>query len=107
MNFDFSSRYYSWIYGGDGGVKLVKFFINICNFLKNFHDPRASNNIDIKVGLLSEIQKRNKIKPKRFDDEVILAYYDVAFIFVIYCRFGAIGKPESRCNSCFFINNYL
>ena len=79
---------------------LVKFLINI-----NFHNLRTSNDTDMKLGLLSEIQKRNTKKPKSFDGDVILANHDVAVIFLTYCRFGAIGKPEPIRNSYFFINN--
>ena len=62
-----------------GGQNLVKSPMN-----KNCHNSRTSNDIDIKLGTLSKLEKRSTIKSKEFDDDVILTNYDPIIIFLIY-----------------------
>ena len=38
----------------------------------------------MKLGKLSKLEKRKEIKSKSFDDDFILANYDVIIIFLIY-----------------------
>ena len=46
----------------------------------------------MKFGSITEIDKRNKISSKKFDDSVKSANCDVIVIFLIYGQFG----PASR-----------
>ena len=47
----------------------------------------------MKLGAVTKLDKRNKTTSKKFDDDVILANWDVIVIFLIYGQFGAIWKP--------------
>ena len=51
---------------------------------KNCYNSRTSNDIDIKLGTLSQLEKKSTIKSKEFDDDVILTNYDPIIIFLIY-----------------------
>ena len=79
-----------------GGQDLVK-----SSLYKNCHNSRNSNDTDSKLGTLSKLEKRNTIKSKEFDNDVILTNYDAIIIFLIYERFGEIGQQEPRCNAYF------
>ena len=59
----------------------------------------------MKLGTLFILEKRNTINSKRFGDDFILANFDVIVILLIYCQFGAMGKPEFGCGSYFFVND--
>ena len=54
----------------------------------------------MKLGLVTKLDKRNKITAKRFDDTVMSENCDVIVIFSIYGQFGAIHKPDSNCRVC-------
>ena len=59
-------------------------------------------------GSLSKVEKRNVIKSKKCDNDILSAHYDVIFIFLIYDQFGAIRKLDAGCkihNIQFFMNN--
>ena len=59
---------------------------------------------------VTKLDKRNKILPKIFDEDIMLANCDVIVIFFIYGQFGAIQKPDSGCIVCkiyIFINSNL
>ena len=76
----------------------------------NCHNSRTSDDIDVKLGPVTKLDKRNKIRSKKFDDDVMSANSDVIVIFPIYGQFGAIRKPDSGCIACkiyIFINNNL
>ena len=45
----------------------------------------------MKLAPVTKLDKRNKITPKKFDDDVI---------FPIYDQFGAIRKPDSGRIAC-------
>ena len=49
----------------------------------------------MKLGAVTKLDKRNKTTPKKFDDNVMSANYDVIVIFPIYVQFGAILKWDS------------
>ena len=59
---------------------------------KNCHNPRTSNYVDIKLGSLTKLDKRNTAVSEIFDDDVVSGNYDP----LVYGRFGAIQKPASR-----------
>ena len=63
---------------------------------KNCHNPRTSNYIDIKLGSLTKLDKRDTAVSEIFDDNVVSGNYDPPVIFRVYGRFGAIQKPASR-----------
>ena len=62
-----------------GGQDLVKYPMN-----KNFRNSRTSNDIHIKLGTLSKLEKKSTIKSKELDDDVILTNYDPIITFLIY-----------------------
>ena len=59
---------------------------------KNCHNPRTSNYVDIKLGSLTKLDKRNTAVSEIFDDDVVSGNYDP----LVYGQFGAIQKPASR-----------
>ena len=64
----------------------------------------------MKLEPVTKLDKRNKITPKKFDDNVMSTNCDVIFIFAIYGQFGAIWKPYSGsivCKTYIFINDNL
>ena len=63
---------------------------------KNCHSSATSNDINMKLRPLSQIEKRNTVISKKFDDEVISVKYDVIFIFPMYGAFAAVRKPDTR-----------
>ena len=66
------------------------------SFIKNnCHNSRTSDDIDMKLGPVTKLDKSNKTKWKKFDDDVMLENCDVIVIFSIYGQFGAIPKPDS------------
>ena len=77
---------------------------------ENCHNFRTSNDIDMKLGPVTKVDRRNKIMPKKFDDDVMLTNFDVIVIFPIYDQFGAIRNPDSGrifCETYIFINRNL
>ena len=61
---------------------------------RNCHNSRTSDDIDMKLGPVTKLGKRNKITSKRFDDDVMSKNHDFAAICPIYSQFGAIRKPD-------------
>ena len=43
---------------------------------KNCHNPRTSNYVDIKLGSLTKLDKRNTAVSEIFDDDVVPGNYD-------------------------------
>ena len=86
----------------DGGMS--DFWISDQSLIKkNCHNPRTSNDICMKLGTVTKIDKRNKIPSKKFSGDVIV-------IFAIYGKFGAIQKSNSGCmvnKTYVFINSKL
>ena len=91
----------------DGGISYLR--ISAQSLLKeNCHNSRTSDDIDMKLGPVTKIDKRNKAtsKKKKNDDDIIPANCDVIVIFQIYGQFGAIQKPDSGrivCKTYIFI----
>ena len=86
---------------GISGQSLIKL---------NYHNSRTSNDIDMKLGPVTKLDKGNKITSKKFDDDVMSVNFDVIVIFPIYGQSGAIRKPVSRrivCKAYIFINSNL
>ena len=64
----------------------------------------------MKLGPVTKLEKRNKTKSKKNEDDVMLANCDVFGIFPIYGQFRTIWKPDSRhivCKTYIFINSNL
>ena len=51
----------------------------------------------MKVGPVIKLDKRNKTKLKKIDDDVMSSNCEVIAIFPIYGQFAAIWKPDSGC----------
>ena len=51
---------------------------------ENCHNSRTSDDIDMKLGPVTKLDKRNKITSKKIDNDVMLANCDVIVIFPIY-----------------------
>ena len=52
---------------------------------ENFHNSRTSNDIDMKLGLVTKLDKRTL---KKFDNDLMSTNYDVIVIFPVYGQFG-------------------
>ena len=77
---------------------------------KHWHNSRTSNNIDMKLGPVTKLDKRNTATSKKFDDVAMSANCNKIVIFSIYGGFGAILKPDSglmACNSYIFVISNL
>ena len=76
----------------DGGIS--DFRISGQSLIKESCDnPRTSNDIDIKLGPVRKLDKRNTATSKKFDDNVVSANCDVIVIFPIY---GHLEQSDSR-----------
>ena len=89
----------------DGGISY--FWISGQSFIKeNYHNSRTSVDIDMKLELVTKLEKGNKGKSKLFDHNAILANCDVIGIFPIYGQFEVIWKMDSGgivCKTYIFI----
>ena len=73
----------------DGGIS--DFRISGQRIIKgNCHNSRTSGDIDIKIGTVTKLDKKNKKKLKKFNNDVILGNCDIITNFPIYGQFGAI-----------------
>ena len=50
---------------------------------KNCHSPRISSDIDIELGPLTKLTKKNTKTSKSIDDDVMSANYNITTIFLI------------------------
>ena len=67
----------------DGGIS--DFRISGQSLIKeNCHNSRTSNDIDIVLGPVTKLDKRNKTTSKKYDDDVKSGNCDVIFIFRIF-----------------------
>ena len=93
----------------DGGIS--DFRISGQSLIKeSCHNSRTSGDIDMKLGPVTNLDKRNKTTSKRFNDDVILNNCDELLFFPIYGQFGAIRKSDSRgivCKIYIFRKNNL
>ena len=62
---------------------------------RNCLNSWTSDKIDMKLGPVTKLDKRNKTISKNFDDDVTSENCDVIAIFPIYGQFGAIWNPDS------------
>ena len=57
---------------------------------RNCHNSSTSDDIGMKLGPVTKLDKGNKATSKIFNDDVISENCDVIAIFSIYSQFGAI-----------------
>ena len=71
---------------------------------------KTSDDIDMKLGSVTKIDKRKTKTTKKFLDDVMSANCDVIIIFAIYSQFGTIRILDSThmvCKCCIVINGKL
>ena len=93
----------------DGGISDLRIsgqslIIEIC------HNSRTSDDINMKLGPVTKLDKKNKTTSKKFDADVMPENCDVIVIFRIFGQFGAIRRPDSGhrvCKSYVFSNSNL
>ena len=64
----------------------------LCLIFENYHNSRTSNDIDMKLGPVTKLDKENTVTSKKFDVYVVLANFDVIVILPIYGQLRAIRK---------------
>ena len=77
---------------------------------ENYYNSRTSDDIDMKLGLVTKLDKRHKATLKKFDNDVMSENCNVIVIFPNFGQFGATWKLDSRCIVCktyIFINSNL
>ena len=60
------------------------------------HNSRTSADIAMKLGIVTKIDRSNKTRSKKFDDDFMSQNHDVIFLFQIYDQCGAVWKPDSE-----------
>ena len=71
----------------------------------NCHNSRTGDDIDIKLGEVTKLDKRNETTSKKFDDDVMSENCEVIVIFWIFNQFGEVQRPgfEQRiCEKLYF-----
>ena len=66
------------------GIFLISEFLLKSLINKNCHNSRTSNDIDMKLGPVTKLDRKNMGTPKQFDDDAASANYSVIVIFPIY-----------------------
>ena len=66
---------------------------------ENCHNSRTSDDIDMNLGPVTKLDKRNKAASKKFDDNVMSGNYDVIVIFRSFGQFGAVRRPDPDTES--------
>ena len=64
----------------------------------------------MKLGPVTKLDKKNKERQKKLDDDLVSANCDVIVIFPIYGQFGATRKTDSgriACKKYIFIKSNL
>ena len=77
---------------------------------QNCLNSRTSDDIDMKVGPVTKLDKRNKTILKKTDNDVISGNCGIIVIFPIYSQFREIWKPDIGrivCKTYVFIDSYL
>ena len=67
---------------------------------RNCHNSRISDDINIKLGPVTKLDKRNKTASNKIDDGVMPKNCDVIVIFSVYDQFVAFRKSDSECIVC-------
>ena len=78
----------------DGGIS--NFWISGQSLLKRYcHNSWTSDDIDMKLGPVAKLEKKNKTMSKNFNDDVMSKNFNLIAIFPIYSQFGGIWRPDS------------
>ena len=72
-----------------GKTQMGVFLISILH-KKNGHNSRTSDDIDMNLGPVTKLDKKNKKTSKKFDDDVMSENCGVIVIFPIYGQFRTI-----------------
>ena len=95
----------------NSGRGISNFWISGHSLIKeNRYNSRTSDDIDMKLGPVTKLDKRNKTTSKKFDVDVMSENCDVIVIFRIFGQFGAVRRPDSGhrvCKSYVFSNSNL
>ena len=71
----------------------MDFWISSQSLIKlNWHNSRTSDDIDMKFGLVTKLDKTNKAVPKKHDNDFMSENCEVIVIFPIHGQFGAVWK---------------
>ena len=62
----------------------------------NCRNFRTSNDIDMKLGPVTKLNKRNNKTSKKINDDVMSANFDVMALFPIYDQFANLEQSGSR-----------
>ena len=93
----------------DGGIS--DFRISGQSLIKeNCHNSRTSDDIDMKFGPVTKLDKTNKVTPTIFEVDIMSENCDIIVIFWIFGQFGAVWRPDSGhrvCRSYGFSNSNL
>ena len=100
------------VLGKKSGRGISDFRISDQSLVKeNYQNSRTGNGIDMKIGPVTKLDKRNKTTPKKFEGGVMSDYCDAIVIFPIFGQFGAIRRADSKrtvCKAYIFVNgNFL
>ena len=60
---------------------------------ENCYNSRTSDDIDMKLGPVTKLDKRNKTTSKKFDNDIMSENCDVIVIFFFFGQFGAVTEP--------------
>ena len=93
----------------DGGIS--DFRISGQSLIKeNCRNFRTSDDTDMELGSVTELDKKNKRASKKFNDNVMPGNCVIIGIYPIFVQFTEIRKPDSRrivCKIYVFINSNL
>ena len=84
----------------DIGQQSDGFIINPLQNKLVIYNLRTSDDIEMKLRSITELDTRNKITSNKSDDDVMSETCDGIVIFQIYGQLGAIQKPDSGCIVC-------
>ena len=83
----------------DGGIS--DFHISDQSLIKeNCRNSRTGDDIDMKLGPVNKLEKRNKTTAKKFEFDVMSENCDVSVMFRIFGHFGAVRRPDYGHRFC-------
>ena len=59
-------------------------------------DSRTSNDIGMKLGPVTKLEKTKKTKSRMFDVDIMSENCHIVVIFCFFGQFGAVGRPDSK-----------
>ena len=87
--------------GQNSDVGISDFWISGQSIIKeNGYNSRTSDDIDMKLGPVTKLRKRNKATSKKIDDDVMSENCDVIVIFRGFGQFGTVWRPDSGHRVC-------